>query len=175
MSPGKMSTLKPLCKYYMDALGVKRRIGKRDELKASQILDQHIVCTHAPRQDPLRRRPLETRIACRNTTSELRNYTRSFGEFLAGAFLHLRSVPLLQLYIVWVQYDIIVLLDIKPRSKEPFVPQNRLPGLGADALRKSDYELFVQECLSEPGINGLGDLWADVALFDLRIGFRLRA
>ena len=84
----------------------------RDELKASQILDQHIVCTHAPRQDPLRRRPLETRIACRNTTSELRNYTRSFGEFLAGAFLHLRSVPLLQLYIVWVQYDIIVLLDI---------------------------------------------------------------
>lgn len=112
MSPGKMSTLKPLCKYYMDALGVKRRIGKRDELKASQILDQHIVCTHAPRQDPLRRRPLETRIACRNTTSELRNYTRSFGEFLAGAFLHLRSVPLLQLYIVWVQYDIIVLLDI---------------------------------------------------------------
>ncbi|CAE7648780.1 unnamed protein product [Symbiodinium sp. CCMP2592] len=46
------------------------------------------------------------------------NYTRNFGEFLAGAFLHLRS--------------------------EPFVPENRLPGLRADDLRKSDYELFVQ-------------------------------
>ncbi|CAE7946946.1 hypothetical protein AK812_SmicGene14970 [Symbiodinium microadriaticum] len=49
---------------------------------------------------------------------EQRNYTRSFGEFLAGAFLRIRS--------------------------EPFFPQNRLPGLGSDALRKSDYELFVQ-------------------------------
>ena len=48
-------------------------------------------------------------------------------------------------------------------SQEPFVPENHRPGLGADALRKSDYELFVQECLSEHSINGLGDLWADVA------------
>ena len=49
MSPGKMSTLKPLCHYYVDSLGVKRRIGKRDELKSSQILDQHIVCMHLGR------------------------------------------------------------------------------------------------------------------------------
>ena len=97
MSPGKMSTLKPLCHYYVDSLGVKRRIGKRDELKSSQILDL-TYSMYAPRQDPLRPRPLETRIACRNTASELRNYTRSFGEFLAGAFLRIRSVPLLQLY-----------------------------------------------------------------------------
>ncbi|CAE7261451.1 unnamed protein product [Symbiodinium sp. CCMP2456] len=46
------------------------------------------------------------------------SYTRSFGEFLAGAFLELRS--------------------------EPFFPENHRPGLGAHALRKSDYELFVQ-------------------------------
>ena len=43
MTPGKMATLKPLCRYYTDKNGVKRRIAKRDELKASQILDHQLI------------------------------------------------------------------------------------------------------------------------------------
>lgn len=39
MTPGKMASLKPLCRYYTDKNGVKRKVSKRDELKASQILD----------------------------------------------------------------------------------------------------------------------------------------
>ena len=39
MTPGKMASLNPLCRYYTDKNGVKRRIAKRDALKASQILD----------------------------------------------------------------------------------------------------------------------------------------
>ena len=45
MTPGKMASLKPLCRYYTDKNGVKRRIAKRDVLKASQILD-NILRTH---------------------------------------------------------------------------------------------------------------------------------
>ncbi|CAE7162249.1 unnamed protein product, partial [Symbiodinium necroappetens] len=57
------------------------------------------------------------------------SYTRTFGEFLAGAFMHLRS--------------------------EPFIPQNHGPGMASHMLRKSDYELFVQaNVLQMVGLRG---------------------
>ena len=31
------------------------------------------------------------------------------------------------------------------------------------ANRKSDYEIFVQDCLCNASVEGLGDLWEDVA------------
>lgn len=58
-------------------------------------------------------------------------------------------------------------IDTIYEHQEPFFPENHRPGLGAHALRKSDYELFVQECLSEHSMKGLGDLWSDVASVEL--------
>ena len=82
---------KKLVRVYTDALGVRRRVGKKDALKESQSLGPQLHLLGYPGTTAI-----HTYIYLLVQPSQPRTYTAEFGQFLCETFQQLKEAPICQ-------------------------------------------------------------------------------